>query len=213
MVVPFWIYILAMRRKAYLKPCYCEPGSCPHDEAPLLADGPLEEQELRNATGSVSEVTTSLLVMRHRHVKRKDGKVQKVDVAAVREVWSDKHPRLARCCCRPFVSWMNQPQVNALAKFSLRHPKLASCLPPVVVAYLDTEDPAAPEHFALPDSWRINVKQAIAVFIVTLTILIMLLALGLAIWQSIYIPLLPNDCTNVTTGIPRAISRILKRWK
>jgi hypothetical protein len=98
MIIPFWIYILAMRRKAYLKPCYCELGSqCPHDDAPLLAEAPLDglgiivcfvswskcfagvEQELRSAAGSgVAEVTGSMLVMRHKHVQRSDGQVQKV---------------------------------------------------------------------------------------------------------------------------------------
>ena len=39
LVIPFILYVMAMRRKAYLKSCYCEPGPCVHDKetAPLLS--------------------------------------------------------------------------------------------------------------------------------------------------------------------------------
>jgi hypothetical protein len=132
-------------------------------------------------------------------------------VPSVRTMWSDKHPRLARCCGARFSAWMNKPPINPLAKFSVRHPWLAKhVLPARMVAYLDTEEENAVEHFALPDSWKIGLKQAIAVFILALTVIIMLLALGLAIWQTIYVPLLPNDCGS-TSGASRIFSRGRRR--
>ena len=44
----------------------------------LLDSALLEDQELRSATGAVAELSGSVLVMRHKHVKRADGRVQKV---------------------------------------------------------------------------------------------------------------------------------------
>lgn len=45
LILPFIIYVMAMRRKAYLKPCLCEPGPCSHDE-PSSADDDLSSSSL-----------------------------------------------------------------------------------------------------------------------------------------------------------------------
>jgi hypothetical protein len=69
-----------MRRKAYLKPCYCEPGVCAHDEAPLLINNALEgvDQELKSAAGAGAS-----------EVKTKQNKKKKKDMRNVNcEMWN-----------------------------------------------------------------------------------------------------------------------------
>lgn len=167
-----------MRRKAFLKPCYCEPGIFHHDDAQLSSNSSLEkvghagmeselgrelERELDSATGlKVDHMTSS--VSESWMCKMHSSWTQ-----LLVEIWSNKHPRLARCCFARFVDWMNMPPIDPLAKFSFRHAKLALCLSSRFVNYLDTEEPLAPEHFAIPDSWSVCSKQFFAFFLLTLT--------------------------------------------
>lgn len=123
-------------------------------------------------------------VMVHKHVMGKDGKVQLVNIIQEQEKWSEKHPRCAKCCCLPYVRWMDKPKISTLAKFSVRWPRLANCLPRRFVNWLDDEGEPATEHFALPEGTNIYVKQGVALGFISISILFFFLSLGLAIWQS-----------------------------
>ncbi len=189
LIVPFWIYIMAMRRKAYLKPCYCEPGRCEHDEQPLLVNRDIdsvtpeteEERERELAAHPISDDQ----VVTHTHVMREDGHVQKVSLAAPRKRWSEEHPKCANCCFAAFVRWRDRPPISPLARFSVRHAWLARVLPTRFVAYIDQPSPPAAEHFALPKGVPVVVKQGLSLFLAVITIVILLISLGLAVWQSV----------------------------
>lgn len=196
-VVPFVIYIAAMRRRRYLKPCYCEPGPCKHDD-PASSIGlddsvnggsPTLENELRAPNEKDPLLSNGILsgdeVLTHRHVLSESGHVYREEQVVKRELWSEKNPRCARCCSRGFVAWLDKPSVSPLAPFSLRHPRLAKCLPYRLVAWLDIPDPPAPEHFALPVWFRTFAKQAIAMTMFVLTMMLLVFSLGLAIWQTV----------------------------
>jgi hypothetical protein len=191
LIVPFWIYIMAMRRKAYLKPCYCEPGSCEHDgecEPSLLinAGSPSDvDRELDRPVSAEAEGEVRDDVVTHSHVVCEDGHVHKVSKSVPRTKWSAENRTCARCCFPAYVRWRDQPPISPLAKFSVRHAWLARVLPSRFVDYLDAESPAAPEHFALPQRLPLMAKQGFAIFIAIVTIVILFISLGLAIWQSI----------------------------
>jgi hypothetical protein len=74
--------------------------------------------------------------------------------------------------------------VSPTAAFSVRHPKLAKCLPAKLTAYLDLDAPA-PEHFAVP--WlSMAGQQRLALFLAISSVVLLVLAIGLSVWQGIY---------------------------
>ncbi len=71
LMVPFVIYVMAMRRKAYLKPCLCEPGPCRHDVAGS-DDSEVLMPTTADADSSIN-VSSKELLYQHKHVKEEDG--------------------------------------------------------------------------------------------------------------------------------------------
>lgn len=61
LVIPFIIYVMAMRRKAYLKHCLCEPGPCKHDEA-APASGNESAAKLLDFRGMLQKKNCSVVV-------------------------------------------------------------------------------------------------------------------------------------------------------
>jgi amino acid permease len=203
-VFPFVIYVLAMRRKAFLKPCYCEPNApCEHDyetvgvnddssinrsvnlpkEAPLMES--VDYEETTPLMFRTKSVMIGTKIVTHRHVKSEEGVVRAEQRKVAAPKWSEKNPKMARYCCQKYVDYKNKPKVNPLASFTLRHPELAARLPVRFVAWLDLPEKPAPEHFALPKRLRPKPKQIIGLVAAVFTFVLMIAALGLAIWQSI----------------------------
>lgn len=110
------------------------------------------------------------------------------------EVWSKKHPRMAKGCCGCFVRCMDR-QVSPEAPFSHRHPAVASVLPGKVVDWLDYEYPPAKEHFALPvrmpDAWKLG----IAIVSIIVCGVMLLFATGLTTYS-----IIQQAQTNSTSG-------------
>lgn len=206
LIIPFIVYLLAMRRKAYLKPCFCEPGRCEHDEPPKSEplDADFGVDQTYHMTGEGPSVLAPLVggslsasgdnVLTHRHVLGEDGHVHQVNEFVPRKKWSEKNPRCAKCCCRSWVRWKDKPPVNPLAKFSVRHPWLARKLPRKWVVYFDRDEVPAPEHFALPKGMPIVGRQVVAFILVITSTAFLFASLGLSIWQSIE-PDAPINCT------------------
>ncbi len=188
LILPFVIYAVAMRRKAYLKPCLCEPGPCPHDISNIIDDSeprtlpPMGMVPVIGAHDDVSindAETASLL-------KKSDNEqIIAVDVAAHPKTspkWSSDHPRCARFCCTWWVRWKDAPPINHLKPFSIRHPWLAERLPHAVVRYLDKEEPVASYHSALPQKYPLRLRQCIGFTLAGVSALLFAGALALAIW-------------------------------
>ena len=214
LIVPFWIYIMALRRKAYLKPCYCEPGACEHDAQAVSCDHDGHQPLLLNEEASgtereldrpVSEEAAADEIVTHSHVVCEDGHVHKVSKAVPRKKWSSEHRTCARCCFPAYVRWRDLPPVSPLAKFSVRHAWLSQLMPSRFVAYLDADSPPAPEHFAMSDRLPLMAKQGCSLVIAIVTIVILLVSLGLAIWQSIDPPpsAFRSNSSNCSTESPK----------
>jgi hypothetical protein len=199
-IIPFLVYIMAMRRKAYLKPCLCEPGPCQHDGeggmdssintsyhavssgGEMESDKHVKFQDVLSQSGHI----VGDVVHEHKFVLRQSGPgVKLVDRVKKRELWSEKNPKMAKCCCASWVRWKDKPPVSPMAPFSLRHKYLAKITPKKLLAWLDKPSPVANEHFALPTSFHVYLKQAIGLVILMICVIFLLFSLGLQVWNTI----------------------------
>lgn len=178
LILPFIIYAMAMRRKAYLKPCLCEPGPCSHDVPASMDDSeepnpgglpPLGLVPVIGASINHGETDSllrksdkQLLHSNHKHVIGKDGLHHVVPRTEPPPKWSDENPRCARCCCAWWVRWKDRPPINPLKPFSIRYPWLAGRLPHAVVRYLDKEGEG--ELCLVSRDWLILLCVCVCVF-------------------------------------------------
>lgn len=187
LLIPFIIYIFAMRRKAYLKPCLCEPGPCEHD-FPRTPPAFVGDDETASLLDPSSPSLRQSLNSEEHVLSHKDARDEVSHVYTVPHVpwekWSKKNPKCARCCCAGYVRWKDSRGTNPAARFSKRFPRLAKMLPACLVAIFGNEPPA-PEHFALPDTWSLLSRQGIAFAIFFLCTVLLLVSAGLSVWEAI----------------------------